>query len=171
MDGKAGRDSIAGACLCGLLTGVLIESKWVFQRPCFFPRKKEIVYRLTHKSRFRNLGNVHLNLFCNLWQRSHCCKLILGDGNLHLVMFTEVSPHLFDHVPYMNWDFHLSQKIPPRLTPSTWLSPFVVTTRSTMWGCYSERRKLLGETSYWVKENGTRNMSDYQLIDELLDGS
>ena len=67
----------------------------------FFPQEKEIFQRLSHLSGVSILEKNYPNLLCNLRHLPHCSKLTLGDGNLHLVMFTEVSP--FDKVPILSW--------------------------------------------------------------------
>ena len=77
----------------------------------FLLATKKGSFLLVESPRARNLRIVHPNLFCNLWHHSHHPgNLILGDGSLHLVMFTEVSPHDSDHEPHLNWEVHWAKK-------------------------------------------------------------
>ena len=116
---QTGLASITGGCLDGSLAGNMVQKtphshqlNFEFYTDPFFPQKNGTVSVLSHTSRVRNLEIVHPNLFCSLRHHYHLCKLYIIDGNLHLVVFTEVFPHDFDHVPQLNWDIHLSQENP-----------------------------------------------------------
>ena len=125
MERIAGLVSIACVCLGGSLTGVIESenspsSSIVIGFSTVFPRIKEIVYRLSHISGVSNLAIVHPNSFCNLWHQFNRCKLTLGDGNVHLVMFTKVSPHDLDHVS-LELGHPFGSRKSQRLTRSPWL--------------------------------------------------
>ena len=96
MDFKTGLESSVGCSLIGVLDSenplILVDCKWVLYRFFFFPWEKEIVHRLSHISGVRKFKIIH-NVFCNLRHHPHRSKLIKGNGNLHLVMFTDVSSH------------------------------------------------------------------------------